>query len=50
MERLGECFRAPSPIYQHSQSTGHSINVDCLYIVGREVHIVTRIIKEAKFI
>ena len=46
-DRLREYLRAPSPIYQHNQSTGHSINVDCVSIVGREVHIVTRTIKGA---
>ena len=28
--------RAPSSIYQHSQSRGHSINVHCFSIVGRK--------------
>ena len=35
---------------QHSQSTGHCINVDSFPIVGREVQGVTRTIKEAMFI
>ena len=49
-DRLKEHLRAPSPIYQHSQATGHPINVDCFSIVGREAHGVTKTVKEAMFI
>ena len=37
----------PFPIYEHSHSLGHCINVDSFSIVGREVHGITRTIKEA---
>ena len=49
-DRIKEHLRAPSPIYNHGNTTGHHINVDSLSIVGREVYSITRIIKEAMFI
>ena len=49
-DRLKEHLRAPSPIYQHSQAMGHPISVDCFTIIGREVHDITRTIKEAMYI
>ena len=49
-KRLKEHLRAPSLIYQHSQATEHSINVDCFFIVGREAHSFTKTNKEAMFI
>ena len=48
--RLKEYLRAPSPIYQHNQSTGHPINVDHFSIEGRKAHGITRTIQEAMFI
>ena len=49
-EKLREHLRAPSSIYQHSQTTGHLVNVDCLTIGDREAHGFTRTINGAMFI
>ena len=35
-ERLKEHFRALSPIYDHTNSTGHLTSIDNFSIVGRE--------------
>ena len=48
-ERLKENLRAPSPIYDPAKISGHHTNVDNS-IVGREVHNITRTIKEAMYI
>ena len=42
--------RAPSPIFDHSQATGHSIKLDNFSIVDRESKGITRTIKEAMYI
>ena len=34
--RLREHYRAPSPIYQHSQTTGHPVDLECFTVVDRE--------------
>ena len=39
-DRLKEHLRAPTLIYQHSQTIGHQINVDCFIIIGRR-HMVS---------
>ena len=49
-ERFKKYLMALSPIYQHSQSTGHCIIVDSFSIVGRKSHGVIRAIKETMFI
>ena len=49
-DMLKEHFRTPSAIHVHSHSSGHSINVDSFFIEGREVHSITRTIKEAMLI
>ena len=41
---------APSPIFDHSQTTGQSIKLDNLSIVDRESQGLTRIIMEAMHI
>ena len=46
-EKLKEHVRAPSPIYDHANITGHQANVNNFSIVGREVHSMTRSIREA---
>ena len=45
-----EHLRVPSPIYQHSNTTGHPISPDCFTIIHREPQGNTRDIKEAMFI
>ena len=49
-ERFKEHLKAPSPIFDHCNTTGHSININNFTIVGREDQNLTRAIKEALFI
>ena len=42
--------RAPSPIFDHCNISGHNININNFTIVGREDQNLTRAIKEALFI
>ena len=37
-ERHLEYFRAPSPIYDHGNTTGHLTRVENFYIVGKQSH------------
>ena len=46
---LKEHHSAPIPIYEHGQSSGH-YQCGQFSIVDREVHGITRTIKEAMFI
>ena len=48
--RLKEHLRVPSPIHQHTSSTGHPVSPDCFNIVHSESQGTTRNIKEAMFI
>ena len=49
-ERFKEHQKAPSPIFDHSNTTGHSISVDNFSIVGREDQNLRRAKKEALYI
>ena len=49
-DRVNEHLKAPSPIYLHSNTTGHSLNLDCFNIIHKETHSSSRTIKEAMFI
>ena len=49
-ERFKEHHKAPSPIFDHFNTTGHSITIDNFSIVGREDQNLNRAIKEALFI
>ena len=49
-ERFKEHLKAPSPIYDHSNITGHSTTLDNFSIVGREEQNLSRLIKESMFI
>ena len=49
-ERLKEHQKAPSPIFDHTNTTGHNINIENFSIVGREDQNLKRVIKEALFI
>ena len=49
-ERFREHQKAPSPIYDHSNNTGHRVTIDNFSIVGREDQNLTRAIKEALYI
>ena len=49
-ERFREHLKCPSPIYDHSNITGHSTTLDNLSIVGREDQNLMRLIKEAIYI
>ena len=49
-ERFKEHQRAPSPIFDHFNTTGHNISVENFNIVGREDQNLRRAIKEALYI
>ena len=49
-ERLKKHLRAYPLIYDHGNTYGHCISVEHFSIVGREVHTITKTIKEAIYI
>ena len=49
-ERFKEHQKAPSPIFDHYNTTGHNISIENFDIVGREDQNLTRTIKEALYI
>ena len=49
-ERYKEHLRAPSPIYDHSNTTGHTTSLENFSIVGREEQNLSRLIKDPMFI
>ena len=49
-ERFKEHQKAPSPIYDHYNITGHKISLENFSIVGREDQNLMRTIKEALYI
>ena len=49
-ERFKEHLKAPSPIYDHFNTTGHNITIDNFSIVGRGDQNLSRAIKEALYI
>ena len=49
-DRLREHLRVQFPIHQHSQTTGHPVELQCYPIVHREAQGITRTIKEAMYI
>ena len=49
-ERFKEHQKAPSPIYDHTNISGHDISIDNFNIVGREDQNLMRAIKEAIYI
>ena len=49
-ERFKERLKAPSPIYDHYNTTGHNTTIENFSIVGREDQNLIRAIKEAIFI
>ena len=49
-ERFKEHQKAPSPIFDHFNTTGHSISVENFNIVGREDQNLKRAIKETPYI
>ena len=49
-ERYKEHLKALSPIYDHSNTTGHNITLNNFSIVGREEQNLSRLIKESTFI
>ena len=46
-ERFREHMRAPSPIHDHHNITGHELSLENFSIVGREDQSIARAIKEA---
>ena len=49
-ERFKEHPKAPSPIYDHCNITGHSTTLNNFSIVGREEQNLSRLIKESMYI
>ena len=49
-ERFKEHLKPPSPIYDHSNISGHSVTINNLKIIGREDLNQIRTIKEALYI
>ena len=49
-ERNKEHLKAPSPIFEHQNNTGHTTSVENFTIIGREGHNMARAIKEAMYI
>ena len=49
-EGFKEHLKAPSPIYDHYNITGHSISIDNFSIVGREDQNLIRTIKEPLYV
>ena len=49
-ERVKEHLKVPSPIHQHSATTGHPLDPEHFNIIHKEVHSQSRTIKEAMFI
>ena len=49
-ERFKEHQKAPPPIFDHYNTTGHKISTENFEIVGREDQNLTRTIKEALYI
>ena len=50
VEMFREHQKAPSPIYDHFNITGHNVTIDNFSIVGREDQNIIRTIKEALYI
>ena len=48
--RCKEHQKAPSPIYDHSNSTGHTTTIENFSIVGKEDQNLIRTIKEVLYI
>ena len=49
-ERFKEHQKAPSPIFDHSNISGHQVTIDNFNIVGRDDQNLSRTIKEALYI
>ena len=49
-ERIKKHLKAPSPIHQHTSSTGHPLSPECFNIIHRVTQDTSRNTKEAIFI
>ena len=49
-ERYKEHLKAPSPIFEHNNATGHTTSVENFKIIGRGGHGMSGTIKEAIYI
>ena len=49
-ERFKEHLKAPSPIHDHSNTSGHTTTLDNFKVVGREEQNLSRLIKESMYI
>ena len=46
-ESFSKCMKAPSPIHDHHNTTGHEVSLNNFSIVGREDQSIARAVKEA---
>ena len=49
-ERFKEHLKAPPPIHDHSNTSGHTTTIDNFKVVGREEQSLSRLIKESMYI
>ena len=49
-ERFKEHLKAPSPIFDYYETTGHQVSIENFSIMGREEQNLMRAIKEALYI
>ena len=49
-EKFKEHLKAPSPIYDHCNTSGHAVTIENFSILGREDQNLTRTIKEVLYI
>ena len=49
-ERYKKHLKAPSPIFEHQNNTGHITSVENFKIIGRKGHNMARAVKEAMYI
>ena len=48
-ERFKEHLKAPSPIHEHQNNSGHKTSIENFHIIGREGKNMARTIKEAMY-
>ena len=49
-ERFKEHLKAPSPLYEHQNNSGHKTTIENFQIIGREENNMARTITEAMYI
>ena len=49
-ERYREHLKAPLPIYEHQNNTGHTTSLENIKMIGREGYNIGRTVKEVMYI